>query len=194
MNPYTAPTPGDLFDAFGQRKYLCADEQRRFLAAAQHAELPTRVFCRVLIYTGSRISEALTTSPRLIDRDGKRIVFRTLKRRRCVYRAVPIPDPLLQDLLVLGRGCDPDERLWPWCRQTAWRHVKAVMDGAGIVGPQATPRGCRHQFGVRGIESGMPEALLQRLMGNAKASNTAIYTCVVGAEERALTQRMWDCR
>ena len=53
-----------------------------------------RTFCLVLHYTGCRISEAL--APRNIDLSDKTIVFETLKkRRRGLYRAVPVPEEVL---------------------------------------------------------------------------------------------------
>jgi integrase/recombinase XerD len=180
-----------LFDGHGQRKYLLATEARRLLAAAARADERTRLFCRLLYYSGCRLSEGLALTPRLLDTEALRVVFRTLKRRRLVYRAVPIPATLMRDLLALARASAPDDRLFPWSRQTGWRHIKALMQIAGITGPQATPKGLRHQFGVHAIGQKIPEGTLQRWMGHAKGSSTQIYTFTVGAEERALAKRMW---
>lgn len=180
-----------LFDALGQRKYLHASEARRFLAAAQRTGEEARLFAQLLFHTGCRISEGLALTPRLLDAAGQRVVFRTLKRRRLSYRAVPVPARLMRELARFARERDPDERLFPWSRQTGWRRIRAIMDAAGIEGPQATPRGLRHQFGVHAIGSNVPEGTLQRWMGHARARNTRIYTFVVGAEELALAKRMW---
>ena len=68
-----------LFDADGQRLYLCLSEDRRFLEAAADADLPTRLFCEILSYAGCRLSEALALTPRRLDREQKQVVFRTLK-------------------------------------------------------------------------------------------------------------------
>ncbi len=82
----------DLHDTQGQRLYLTAAERTAFLTAAKQAPLPVRTFCLVLHYTGCRISEALALTPASVDLPGKTIVFETLKkRRRGVYRAVPVP-------------------------------------------------------------------------------------------------------
>ena len=180
-----------LFDAHGQRKYLHAVEARRLLAAAASAEEPTRLFCRLLYYTGCRISEGLALTPRLLDAEAKRVVFRTLKRRKLVYRAVPIPAHLMRDLITLSHSRTPDDRLFPWSRQTGWRHIKVLMAVAEISGPQATAKGLRHQFGIHAIGQKIPEGTLQRWMGHAKGSSTQIYTFAVGAEERELAKRMW---
>lgn len=180
-----------LFDQNGQRKYLCQSEGRRFLREAEEADAATRVFCRLLHFTGCRISEALELTPRRLDAEGRRVIFRTLKRRRRVFRAVPVPSPFMADLLELGRERGRDEPLWPWCRQTAWRRVKKVMASAGIDGPQAMPRGLRHQFGVRALQARMPLSATQRLLGHASPGTTAIYQHATGDDERRLLRGLW---
>lgn len=181
----------DLFDIYGQRKYLNTAEARRFLAATRTMAAPQRLFCEVLFYTGCRISEALELTPRRLDRDDKRIIFRTLKRRKLVYRAVPAPARMMRELVVLARVPEQTAPLFPWCRVTGWRIVKEAMDRARIDGPQATARGLRHAFGIHAIEVNIPEPMLQRWMGHARARTTRIYTVFDGADERRWAKRMW---
>lgn len=89
-----------LYDPEGQRKYLTAQERDAFLAAAKHAPREVRTLCLVLAYTRCRISEALALTADRVDLAGSTIIFETpKKRRRGVYRAVPVPpavniDPL----------------------------------------------------------------------------------------------------
>jgi len=50
----------ELFTLDGKRKYLTAEEQGRFIAAANaHERAEVRTLCLTLAYTGCRISEAL---------------------------------------------------------------------------------------------------------------------------------------
>lgn len=182
---------GALFDSQGQRKYLCPQEGRCFLKAAHRSDPATRLFCLLLHYTGCRISEALAITPRHLDITGRRVVFRTLKRRRRIFRAVPVPATFMTAMVAFAASHAADERLWPWCRQTAWRHVKKVMAEAGIEGPQAAPRGLRHQFGVRAMQAHVPLTLTQRLLGHASPATTAIYQHATGEDERRLLHRMW---
>jgi integrase/recombinase XerD len=151
-----------LFDASGARKYLCVAELRRFLDAAQTTERMTRGFCWLLACSGCRISEALTLTPGQLDPDTGRIILRTLKRRKVVYRSVPIPASVLLELCALGEGRAKDARLWPWCRQTAWRKVRSVMQAAHIDGTQAMPKGLRHAFGVANAENNVPMGVKSR--------------------------------
>jgi integrase len=81
--------------------------------------------------------------------------------------------------------------LWDFGRTTAWKHVIAVMKAAGVKGPQATPKGLRHGFGIAAIQAGIPLNLLQRWLGHAQLTTTAIYANAVGPEERNIAARMW---
>lgn len=144
----------DLIDPAGHRLYLTASERAAFLAAAAKADREVRTFCEVLHTTGCRISEALALTVRRVDLDARVLVFETLKKRRPgVFRTVPVPAPLLDTLdLVHGlreaRKKPGDRLLWEWSRTTAWRDVKGVMRAASIEGPQATPKGLHHGYGV----------------------------------------------
>lgn len=178
-----------LLDGNGRRKYLCAREVARFLKMARAEDVATFLFCSLLVYTGCRISEALALTPARLDAETARVVFRTLKRRRLIHRAVPVP-PELMAALCHAKG-EASAPIWPWCRQTAWRRVKAVMDAAGISGPQATPKGLRHGFGVANAEENVPMATTQKWLGHAELETTAIYQQAVGREERAFAKRLW---
>src|ERR1700733_6818898 len=87
-----------LFDAGGERKYLCAKELPRFLRASRCGDSETDAFCRLLVFTGCRLSEALALTPGRLDPDIGRVVFRTLKQRHSVFRAVPVPPDLMAAL------------------------------------------------------------------------------------------------
>jgi len=87
----------ELFTLEGKRKYLTAEGQGRFMAAANaHERAEVRTFCLTLAYTVCRISEALELTPERVDMSDRSITFRTLKQRNKVkYRSVPCPDTLL---------------------------------------------------------------------------------------------------
>jgi len=191
--------PGELFQN-GSRKYLTGEERTRFLAAAERHPRTVLTFCTVLAYAGCRVSEALALTADRVDLAAGTIVFESLKkRRRGVFRAVPVPPGLLRDLANVhgvrelqdrtDRGAGA--RLWPWGRTTAWRHVGDVMGDAGLAGLHATPKGLRHGVGVSAVQSGIPLNLVQRWLGHAQLSTTAIYADAVGPEEHAIAARMW---
>jgi len=171
-----APAHLDLHDAQGRRKYLTAEERWRFLEAAEQADRETRTLCYVLTYTGCRISEALALTADRVDFAEGTVIFETLKKRRPArYRAVPVPPAVLDALDLVHdvrqlqrRGRARGARLWHWHRATAWRRVVAVMRDAGI-----------------------PLNMVQKWLGHAQLSTTAIYADAVGAEEHNIASRMW---
>jgi integrase len=189
-----------LHDAAGARKYVTATERGAFLAAAERAPRQVRTLCLTLAYSGCRLSEALALTAGRVDLDAGLLVFESLKKRRAgVFRAVPVPAPVLDALDLVhgvrerqrGKRRDRDGRLWPISRTTAWRRVAEVLDAAGVEGPQSSPKGLRHGFGVQAVAAGVPLNLVQRWLGHAQLSTTAIYADAVGAEERGLMARMW---
>jgi integrase/recombinase XerD len=180
-----------LYDGDGQRKYVSGGEWRRFLEAADRMDPASRALCYLLALTGCRISEALALAPRRLDAETGRVIFRSLKRRKRIYRAVPVPPELMRALKQQARGKTPGAPLWTWSRQTGWRRVKSAMFAAGIVGTQATAKGLRHGFGIANAEEDVPAALTQRWMGHARLETTAIYQHAIGREERSFAKRVW---
>ncbi len=180
-----------LLDCSGRRRYLCDAELTRFRRALLVADRPTRAFCQLLAQSGCRISEALATTKMHLDADAKRVIFRTLKRRRTVFRAVPVPDNLMHELQWLASDLGDQDRLWPWARQTGYRKVRAIMEAAKIKGPMAMPKGLRHAYGIRAASQNVPASLIQRWLGHADPETTAIYINAVGREERAFARRLW---
>lgn len=182
-----------LYDCAGRRKYLTPAERRAFLLAAEDAAPEVRTFCATLGHTGCRISEALALTAGRVDVRASILVFESLKkRRRGIYRAVPVPADFLETLKAVHDLGGPGEtRLWRWSRTTGWRRVKEVMDAAAVRGLCATPKGLRHAFGVKAVTSEVPLNMTQKWLGHARLATTAIYTDAVGPEEQKIAQRMW---
>jgi integrase/recombinase XerD len=182
-----------LYDWTGQRKYLTPAERLEFLRAAENAPHAVRTFCATLAHTGCRLSEALALTAARVDLRAGVLVFESLKKRRKgIYRAVPVPPDFLEtlravhDLAALG-----DARLWNWSRTTGWRRVREVMDAASLRGRCATPKGVRHGFGVKAVTSKVPLNMTQKWLGHARIATTAIYTDAMGPEEQKIAERMW---
>lgn len=185
-----------LLLALGVRKYINADERVAFSEHIRPMENLAGLFCWVLLESGCRPSEALALKRRNIDVGERVIVFESLKkRRRGVYRAVPVSNELIGRLdrhFAIAAGDDSrEERLWPWSRATAYRRVCARMAAVGIQGPHACPKGLRHGFGVAAVSAGIPLNVVQRWLGHADMKTTAIYANALGAEERWLASWTW---
>lgn len=192
-----------LFDGRGNRKYLTSRERSAFLKACEAAPPDRRAFGLLLAYTGCRISEARAVTADRVDAEAGVIVFETLKRRRGgVFRAVPVPKVVVTALIAQRRHhdhhadrpvrADLRDRLFPWARSTAWRHIKELMEEAGIRGIHACPKGLRHGLAVHAIGRKVPLNLIGKWLGHAKLETTAIYADAVGEEERRLAGRMWN--
>ena len=69
--------------------------------------------------------------------------------------------------------------------------LKKVMEKAGIEGPQATPKGFRHGFGVAMVIGGMDLYTLQHILGHERPETTAIYLQVKGQEAHELQMQYW---
>jgi integrase/recombinase XerD len=186
-----------LYDERGRRKYLVPMERKTFLQAALNAGGQTASFCVVMVFCGTRISEALAVTPERIDDANCAINIRTLKRRAFVIRAVPVPRKLLNylDSVHHYRAAQRDptragERLWKFSRTTAWRRIKFVMRRAAHPEFVSKPKSLRHAFGA---EASMKVALpmVQKWLGHASIRTTAIYTTLMGDEERAVARKTW---
>lgn len=188
-----------IYDHSGRRKYLTRAEQQAFLRATESRPPEIRTFCLTLAYTGARVSEALALSAGSFDCEERAVIIECMKKRRPgTYRAVPVPEKLFSVLEKTHRirqrkaiSGVSEQRLWPWCRTTGWKHVKSCMAVAGITGGQATPKGLRHGFAIAALQAGLPLNMVKKWLGHSRLSTTAIYTDAIGDEERAIAARLW---
>jgi integrase len=188
-----------LYTPRGERKYVNRAERRRVIAVMQRLKRERALFGLLLAWTGGRVSEVLAVRPNSFQIERNIVALQTLKRRKPHVREVPIAPGLMAaldrqfKLRELQR--DPDvcnRRLWPMSRVTAWRVVKGVMLEAGVVGRPACPRGLRHGFGVGTLQASVPLNMVQKWMGHARISTTAIYADVSGPEERFFAEKFWQ--
>jgi integrase/recombinase XerD len=192
-----------LYDTLGRRLYLTSGERDAFLRTALGHDRPVRTFCSLLYYTGCRLSEALHVTPRRVDFADHVVIVESLKKRRKgVYRAIPVPLSLLDTLDMVhglteiqrrGRTRELDQPLWSWSRTTAWRRVVAVMKQADIAeGPHRAPKGLRHGYAIHALNKGVPLNMVSKWMGHSIMEITAIYENAVGEEQQAIAARMWS--
>ena len=181
------------------RKYLTADETKRFIAYARLENRETRTFCTMLKETGIRMSEALNLTMAHIDLSSRCVTVETLKKRRKgVFRQIPLSDSFLGELNLVHQIRSKqrtlkgkNQKLWNFTRRTGHRRVQTVMDRAGIFGHHACSQGLRHAFGVTCVLCEVPLPIIQKWMGHSSIETTAIYLQVRGEEERMLASRVW---
>ena len=188
-----------LYGSDGERLYVNASERTGFIAAAQDAPALTRLLCLTLVYTGCRLSEARFLRRGDLQFVERRLAIKTLKRRKAgQVREVPIPSDLVEEFTRVHFAEFQDRAAWmfsdddrPPSRTGCYRRVKSVMDRAGIYGLQACPKGLRHGYGIHAIKNGVQLHMLQKWMGHADMSTTAIYSTALGPEEQEIAARMW---
>lgn len=184
-----------LYTSQGTRKYLTDRERHLFIGRARQQRPEIATFCLTLAYTGARVSEVLALRAASIDRAAGVIIIESLKkRRRGVFRHVPVPAELLRKLDTVHdlHGVSADTRLWEWSRTTAWKHVKSILREVGVPPSCSSPKALRHAFGVVGVsEAGVPLNMMQKWLGHARIETTAIYADAIGSEERKIARRMW---
>jgi integrase/recombinase XerD len=195
-----------LHDPSGNRLYLNAEERSAFLTAARRQPARDRTLCEALHWTGCRPSELLEITPARVDLSGGTIAIRSLKKRKdaagqqkVVFRYVPVPAEFL-DTLTTAHGIREAQKsrkkaaapIWDLSRVRIWQIVKRVMIEAGIPdAPHRSPKGLRHGFGINATVNGVPLHMVQKWMGHAQLSTTAIYADAVGKEEQHIAARMW---
>lgn len=195
-----------LYDSAGNRLYLNAEERTAFLTVARKQPARDRTLCETLHFTGCRPSELIEITPARVDLSGGTVAIRSLKKRkdatgaqRVVYRTVPVPPDFL-DTLNTAHGIREAQKsrklaatpIWPLSRVRVWQIVKRIMIEAGIAdAPHRSPKGLRHGFGINATVNGIPLHMLQKWMGHAQLSTTAIYADAVGKEEQDIASRMW---
>ena len=189
-----------LFDREGSRLYINEKERSDFLKAAGYRDPVQCAFAEMLTYTGCRIAEALELTVNRIDLGGNTVTLRSLKKRRGdVFRVVPLPPDYVDSLQrtfsirkAQKRRNSVEEVLFPWSRRHGWKIITDVMKEAGIPpGPHRTAKGLRHGYGIHAIASGVPVTQVQKWMGHAQLSTTAIYLDFVGEEASDLAAKMW---
>lgn len=184
----------NIWTAEGSRKYLSPSELRDFIKETKRYDPRLGTFCSFLAQSGCRISEALSITPRQFDFENSRVIVESLKKRRNgVFREVPIPVELgIQvENYCATHGIRGDEKIWTFSRMTAYRHVCLIMEQMGLSGASASPKGLRHGFAIEAIQSGVPLNIVQRWLGHASMTTTAIYASATGPEERKLADLMW---
>ncbi|MDW3191274.1 MAG: site-specific integrase [Cytophagales bacterium] len=177
----------------GQRKYLNQTERLRFLEVTQKQQMETKLFCQLLCYTGARIAEIHNLMVRSIDFSNQAVIIESLKKRqKGVYREIPLPDFLLNDLMtyIEQKQLSSGSCLWPFSLRTASRQIKRTMKEADIQGVCSSAKGLRHGFAVHAV-SIVPLTLVKKWLGHAKLETTEIYLNIIGKEEREIAKLIW---
>jgi integrase/recombinase XerD len=205
--PWRHATAADAHEALARQQRV--KERRGYRArSAFHYDSPHRLpkgrtFCSLLHYTGCKLTEALTLTPRQIDCANSAIVL--IPRLRDVPRTIPVPKSLIELLDKTHRirraqhGLQADEPIWPYHANTMTKPVLRVIAEAGIAGgPHATPKGIRYGYLVQAIRERILLTRIHAWMGHVNLHYTAklaedldLHAPELLGDEHAEAERMW---
>jgi len=187
-----------LFTGDGQRKYLNAEERRRFYRCTMNLPYEKRLFCWMVYFTGARLNEIARLRIPQLDLPDKKVILQTLKqgKGKIKFRQMSLPDHVLNEIShVLDTrkkffGISND-RLWSFSARTGARAIKKVMKQADINDARSNARGLRHGFAVHASNKA-PLTQVRKWLGHADLKTTAIYLSINGQEERQWAESLWD--
>jgi hypothetical protein len=117
---------------------------------------------------------------------------------RSIYRIAskPLPDLVWRQQAALDSGNITQNTPFVQCFSLGARKISPSpsrsTEAAGIEeGPHACPKGLRHGFGVAAVSKGIALNMVQKWLGHAQLTTTAIYANAVGEEEQSIAARMW---
>ena len=142
-----------------------------------------------LFYTGLRVSEALSVTPRKIgSSDGHPVLYIRGKGKK--DRMVACPDSLAHRLksYAFDRKLDRDDRIFGIGRIRAWQIISQASEKAGIQ-KKGYPHLLRHSDAIERLrQTGNPKAL-QIHLGHASPFMTMRYLSTLTAEDALRIQQ-----
>ncbi len=182
------------------RNYLSVVERKRFIEVAQRTTRPEiQTFALTLVYTGCRISEALSLRACDVDLSQQMIYIFTRKKDRKYWREIPIPSEFVRALELVHRLRKnqsemrlSQQLMWEFSRTTAFRYINELMKQADIQGPQASSNGLRQGFGVAAVEAGVPLPTIAAVLGHSSVNSATLYAAkLVHLTDLSQIERMW---
>lgn len=143
-----------------------------------------RLLCRIMEWTGARVSEALALRPIDIRWDigdsGVACILTLKKRGRKVIRHVPLKRALRVDILRFmkqqGLAKGSTARLFSCSRSVVMKYCTRLQH---VLGFEVRTHFFRHTFAIRSLmwsRHGVPLNVLQKWLGHTSIVNTSIYT------------------
>jgi integrase len=179
--------------ASGHRDYYTPDECKRLLEAGQHVSIggqPIGNLLAVLILTGMRKTEALLMQWEWVDLPGRKILVPPDVTKSNRKRTIPVPEPLaviLESLPLPHTG-----RIWPFSTSSG-RINQAYREAQQHA--QIRPlklHNLRDTYAVNMLLSGVPLAVVSRILGHADVNTTIKHYAAIAGEELTLVAKLGD--
>lgn len=181
----------------GERLFLTTKERHLFRQTIGTLDTPQRHFCRLLYYSGCKLSEATTLFPHQIC-ESKQSILLGSSGRNLAERMVPVPPALVMELSIHfpPHTRSANKPLWSMSRSKGWRIVTRAMSQAGIHGKYANPKGLRHSFAISCLELWPKISLkqVQRWLGHRSIDLTlSYYKAFDHNVEIEHMEELWNC-
>lgn len=167
--------------------HFTAAQARRFLDVARTDELGS--FFAVALGTGLRRGELLELTWRDVGRDAGHgdAVSVTVRRGKTASaaRLVPLPPFATEALGQLERRPGP---IWPVSPWVVSRRMTQLCERAGL--PRLGLHGLRHSTASLLYAEGVPEFVIQSILGHSRVGMTRHYTHVEIEQQRAAMERL----
>ncbi len=173
---------------------MTADEYRDYMAAATALRPDLVVILLLLIHTAPDVGELLGVAARDADLETKRMRYERSKTKRFgpAPRLVPMPSIVLAEVRahLAEYGVRGSQSLFGMVKRSdvEWLHDRAAH---AIQRPELTLKDLRHVAAIAWVKAGVHIRLVQKWLGHAQLSTTAVYANAVGAEEKDIARRMW---
>jgi site-specific recombinase XerD len=161
---------------------LSVDEVRRLLGAASN--LKHRAVLSLIYATGARLTEAVQLQ--VGDIDGERMLVHIRHGKGGRPRMVPMSPALRELLRSYWRAERPGVFLFPGATPRQALHATSVQKALGMarlrarIDKPASVHTLRHSYATHLLELGVDLRTIQKLLGHASLSTTAIYVHVTG--------------
>jgi integrase/recombinase XerD len=172
--------------------YLTPEEVYQIVETAKEGRNGERdsLLIKTLFETGLRISEALSSTPRMIgDYEAHAVLYVRGKGKK--PRMVACPDGLAHQLKshAYTNKLELDEGIFKINRKRAWQIVKATAKKAGIQ-KKVYPHLFRHSDAIERLrQTGNPKAL-QHHLGHSSTMMTMRYLSTLTAEDALCVNQM----
>ena len=148
------------------------------------------VLFEFLLRTGGRISEILDLTYKDVDTFTETVRKRTLKRKKEVYRTIPLHQDLKKIFSIYSSGrrkSGKDKKIFPMRRQAVDEFLKRMQRDLGF---RIHAHKFRHTFAVKALMDGVPLNVVQKWLGHSSVFTTSIYTDITGMDTKEWMNRI----
>ncbi len=150
-----------------------------------------RTIVSLMAMCGLRQDEVFSLTVGQVDIDGRLL---RIYGKGGKWRATPLPEPLIDDMLARCDGRAADALVFTSARTGGKvtdirKSLRRAADMAGI-SKHVTPHLLRHSFATALVNSGENLRIIQEILGHADIQTTQVYTHIAAQSKRAAVDKL----